>query len=232
MQLTGESFPIVGSYVKAIKKGNPFLHSILATSNHALRTIEAAEKRHLMKYIWPFGVDTDSDVLASTYKLSFSVLRDELGRIRSFAEHSANDLKDLQGQLRAIHRSLTYMNDSLPVEQSDMLAQLWALLGANRGSLQRYEKNLRLLQKLDSYRENADAHVAITLHAINDLDAELKELSIRVGAPDFLPGTAPLKIHAEAIRTSTEKLTQDRLRANKKVVESRQTDRMISRAEA
>lgn len=191
----------------------------MAISDYALRTIEAAEKKQeasLIKYVWPFGVNGDSEVLASTFAQSLSVLSSSLENLILVAETSLTDLDSLEAQLGAIHEILVREDTTLSTEQSELLAQLWSRLGGNRARKQRFEVNFQVLRELGSYRTRALAHVVAALQALQTLSANMEELRERAAAPELSGGEIPVEVHARAIRSGIQRLNEDRLRAKEK----------------
>lgn len=194
-------------------------HSILAYSEYAEKTIGAVESKWdavLTKYIWPFGSKRNSELLATTFQKSFSILTSSLDEVRLHARSSSHNLDQLNGQLRAIHEILLLEDDILSTEQSEVLAQLWTRLGGNRAQSHRFEKNLQLLNELKSYRTRARDHVRVALDALGELYTGMHALRGRASAPEVSGTEIPMEAHLAAIRLGINRMKENRLLANKK----------------
>lgn len=198
---------------------NHVCKSILAISDYALRAIEAAENKQassVMRYVWPFGTSMDSELLASTFAQSLSVLSSSLENLILSAETSLRNLDELEAQLGVIHEILVREDVSLSAEHSELLAELWTRLGGNRARKQRFEVNFNVLRGLGSYRTRALAHVVAALQALQTLSANMEELRERSAAPELSGSEIPVEVHARAIRSGIQRLNEDRLRAKEK----------------
>ncbi|KAH8117922.1 hypothetical protein DFH11DRAFT_1571461 [Phellopilus nigrolimitatus] len=197
--------------------------NIVAISDYTLRTIEDAEARKssLMVYIWPFGSrNTDTELLASAFTQSLSVLSTSLERLIFSAEASLNSLNMLEEQLGTIHGIVTREDASITAQQSELLADLWTILGGNRAQVQRFSANLQALRALSGYRAQALAHVVAALHALHTLSADMEELRQRAAAPELTGGEIPIEVHARALRSGVQRLTEGRLKSAKRIEES------------
>ncbi|KAL5486109.1 hypothetical protein ACEPAI_7153 [Sanghuangporus weigelae] len=190
--------------------------NILAISDFALQTIEGgkAESSSVMKYIWPFGSNGSSkELLASTFSQSLSVLSASLERLILSAEASLDSLNKLEEQLGTIHGIVAREDNTLSVENAELLAALWTRLGGNRAKVVRFASNLQLLKELSGYRAQALARVVAALQALQDLSANMEELRERAATPELSGDEIPVGVHARAIRSGVQRLNEGRLRA-------------------
>ncbi|OCB90077.1 hypothetical protein A7U60_g2741 [Sanghuangporus baumii] len=190
--------------------------NILAISDFALQTIEGGktEPSSLMKYIWPFGSNGSSkELLASTFSQSLSVLSASLERLILSAEASLDSLNKLEEQLGTIHGIVAREDNTLSVENAELLAALWTRLGGNRAKVVRFASNLQLLKELSGYRAQALARVVAALQALQDLSANMEELRERAATPELAGDEIPVEVHARAIRSGVQRLNEGRLRA-------------------
>lgn len=173
-----------------------------------------------MKYVWPFGSNAASEVLASTFVQSLSVLSTSLENLILQAEVSLRSLDDLEAQLGAIHEILVREDTTLSAEHSELLAALWTRLGGNRARKQRYEANFDILRELGSYRTRALAHVVAALQALQTLSADMEVLRERASGPELAGNEIPMEVHARAIRNGVQRLNEERLKAKGKEEEA------------
>ncbi|EJD06844.1 uncharacterized protein FOMMEDRAFT_76006 [Fomitiporia mediterranea MF3/22] len=192
--------------------------NILAISDFALQTIEgrSTEKSSLMKYIWPFNSNTSNkELLASTFSQSLSVLSSSLERLILSAEASLDSLNKLEEQLNTIHGIVSREDNTLSVENAELLAALWTRLGGNRAKVVRFASNLQLLKELGGYRAQALARVVAALQALQELSANMEELRERASTPELAGDEIPVEVHARAIRSGVDRLNEGRLRAKR-----------------
>lgn len=115
-----------------------------------------------------------------------------------------------------LHEITHRENKDLTAAQEDILAELWTLLGGNRGELRKMKLNLDLLKNVDRYRKKALAHVVTTLQTLHTLDADMEELRTRVAAPDIVGDKIPIEVHVKSIKAGVERLKEGQLRASLK----------------
>ena len=152
------------------------------------------------------------DTLLDQYMQHTRVVEDEVNRLVAEAQALLMVLQNLEDRLDVIHGIAIRDNLHTQGSKAEVLSQLWTMLGGNRKKLGKFDSQLRLLQQVDTYRQNAIAHVSGTLVKLQGMGAELEELRERVGSVELLggKGAIPLRLHIENIEMGVERLEKGR----------------------
>ncbi|OBZ62674.1 hypothetical protein A0H81_15035 [Grifola frondosa] len=203
---------------KLTAKINGAVDSIMAVNDYALRTIEAANaKSSALSIIWPFGVSPPAkEVVVATFNDAMGMLAAQMERIILEAELSLARLERLEQLLTVLHELVAREDASLVSAKSELLSELWTLLGGNRRTLRRYQNHLQLLRDLGAYRARALAHVAAALQTLRSMSEDMEDLRERVAAPELVAQRIPVEVHMRSIRSGMERLREGRLRAKEK----------------
>ncbi|KAL9100913.1 MAG: hypothetical protein Q9163_003773 [Psora crenata] len=172
------------------------------------------------------------DALLDQYIQHTRVVEDEINRLVVEAQSLLLALQNLEDRLDVIHGIAVRDNLHVQGSKSEVLSQLWTMLGGNRSKLGKFDSQLRLLRQMDTYRQNAIAHVSGTLVKLQTMGAELEELRERVGSVELLgvKGAMPLRLHIENIEMGVERL--ERGRKGAKAVENEELSRSLDKGVA
>ena len=152
------------------------------------------------------------DTLLDQYAQHTRLVEDEINRLVVEAQALLLVLQNLEDRLDVIHGIA--IRDDLHAQggKNEVLSQLWTMLGGNRNKLGKFDSQLSLLKQVNTYRQNAIAHVSGTLIRLQSMGAELEELRQRVGSVELLGGKGgvPLSLHIENIEMGVERLERGR----------------------
>jgi hypothetical protein len=190
------------------------------------------------KLLAPFQpIKFTEDALLDQYLQHTRVVEDEVNRLVVEAQALLLVLQNLEDRLDVIHGIAVRDNLHAQGGRNEVLSQLWTTLGGNRSKLGKFNSQLRLLDQVNTYRQNAIAHVSGTLIRLQGMGAELEELRERVGGVELLGGrgSVPLSLHIENIELGVERLERGRKGAKeleneelrKTLDKGRGNDRMI-----
>lgn len=222
--------------------------NILATARWTKRVLDGIAEREASqgaissffndKVLAPFQpLKFTEDALLDQYIQHTRVVEDEINRLVAEAQALLLVLQNLEDRLDVIHGIAVRDNLHAQGSKNEVLSQLWTMLGGNRGRLGKFDSQLRLLDQVNTYRQNAIAHVSGTLVRLQGMGAELEELRERVGGVELLggKGSVPLNLHIENIEMGVERLERGRKGAkeleNERLAQTLQqgkgSDRMI-----
>lgn len=222
--------------------------NILATARWTKRVLDGIAERDASqgaiasflndKILAPFQpVKFTEDALLDQYLQHTRVVEEEINRLVIEAQALLLLLQNLEDRLDVIHGIA--VRDDLHAQggRNEILSQLWTMLGGNRSKLGKFDSQLRLLDQVNTYRQNAIAHVSGTLIRLQSMGAELEELRERVGGVELLgsKGSVPLNLHIENIEMGVERLERGRKGAKEveneelrsSLEKSKGSDRMI-----
>lgn len=197
--------------------------NILATARWTKRVLDGIAERDASqgalssffndKLLAPFQpLKFTQDTLLDQYIQHTRVVEDEVNRLVIEAQALLLVLQNLEDRLDVIHGIA--IRDDLHAQggKNEVLSQLWTMLGGNRSKLGKFDSQLRLLGQVNTYRQNAIAHVSGTLIRLQSMGAELEELRERVGSVELLggKGSVPLSLHIENIEMGVERLERGR----------------------
>ncbi|KAL2039223.1 hypothetical protein N7G274_007891 [Stereocaulon virgatum] len=197
--------------------------NILATARWTKRVLGGIAERDASKgaVFWfindrvlaPFQpIKFTEDALLDQYIQHTRVVEDEISRLVTEAQAVLMVLNNLEDRLDVIHGIAVRDNLHAQGSKDEVLSQLWTMLGGNRNKLGKFDSQLRLLSQLNTYRQNAIAHVSGTIIRLQSIGAELEELRERVGGVELLggKGAVPLSVHIENIEMGVERLERGR----------------------
>lgn len=216
--------------------------NILATARWTKRVLDGIAERDASqgalswfvndKVLSPFQpVKFTEDVLLEQYIQHTRAVEEEVNRLVSEAQAVLSVLQNLEDRLDVIHGIVLRDNLHTKGGRDEVMKQLWTTLGGNRNKLGKFDSQLRLLEQVNTYRQNAIAHVAGTLIRLQSMGAELEELRERVGGVELLP----IRLHIENIEMGVDRLERGRKGAKeleneemrKTLDRGKGTDRMI-----
>ncbi|KAI0775061.1 hypothetical protein BD413DRAFT_532700 [Trametes elegans] len=203
-------------------KVNHAVDRVLAINDHALRTIESAQKepKSFLSIISPFVVSVPAvvsqEVVVEAFRDSMDVHAAEMRRLVLELDVSEANLERLDAHLVALHELCTRENLTLGAVREDLLAELWTRLGGNRKRLRGVDHNLALLRDLGEYRFRAAAHVAAAKQTLQAMGEDMEDLRERVAAPDIVGDRIPIEVHMRSIQSGLERLKEDRVKAKER----------------
>ena len=152
------------------------------------------------------------DALLAQYIQHTHAVEEEINRLVMEAQALLLVLQNLEDRLDVIHGIAVRDNLHVQGSRAEVLSQLWTMLGGNRSKLGKFDSQLRLLGQVNTYRQNAIAHVSGTLVRLQTMGAELEELRESVGGVELLggKGSVPLSLHIENIEMGVERLERGR----------------------
>ena len=222
--------------------------NILATARWTKRVLDGIAERDVSqgaiswfindKVLAPFQpIKFTEDALLDQYIQHTGAIEDEINRLVTEAQALLQVLNNLEDRLDVIHGIAIRDNLHAQGGKEEVLSQLWTMLGGNRNKLGKFESQLRLLNQVNTYRQNAIAHVSGTIVKLQSMGAELEELRERVGGVELLggKGAVPLSVHIENIEMGVERLERGRKGAKeleneelrKSLEQGKRTERMI-----
>jgi hypothetical protein len=155
-------------------------------------------------------------VVLKTFSDSMATLSFSLSRLILEAESQLVNLESLETALTTIHTIITRENLSITSAKSELLSELWTILGGNRKQLRGFNEHLELLQGLGVYRMQALQRVVDALEHLRVLSDDMEELRERVTAPRLGGESIPVEVHLGSIRIGMERLKDSRVRAREK----------------
>ena len=165
------------------------------------------------KLLAPFQpIKFTQDTLLDQYIQHTRTVEEEINRLVSEAQALLFVLQNLEDRLDVIHSIAIRDDIHAQGGKNEVMSQLWTMLGGNRNKLGKFDSQLRLLGQVNTYRQNAIAHVSGTLVRLQGMGAELDELRERVGSVELLggKGSVPLSLHIENIEMGVERLERSR----------------------
>ncbi|KAL9003697.1 MAG: hypothetical protein Q9188_003457 [Gyalolechia gomerana] len=197
--------------------------NILATARWTKRVLDGVamehESRGLIagffsdKLLAPFQPPrfTEATVMQQ-YTEHTRLVESEINRLIDEAQVLLGVLHNLDDRLDVIHGVAIRDNLHAQGSREEVMSQLWTMLGGNRKALGKFESQLKLLNRVNMYRQTAIAHVAGTMLKLQSMGAELAELRERVGTVELLGDRkyVPLSVHIESIELGLERLEQRR----------------------
>ncbi|KAJ8132172.1 hypothetical protein O1611_g1452 [Lasiodiplodia mahajangana] len=178
-------------------------------------------------------------ILASIQPTTF----DERGILNQYIEHSGFVLEKIErliqeaqailrllGQaddhLQRIHEYVVRNGNAVQNEHSNVLSELWSLLGANNSRLRNLKAKLVLLERVDIQRKSAVVRLSNLVHDLGDIQTKVADLRDRIAAPGLLTDmtSIPLSVHVETINAGIERLeaarTRIRIQENERIQET------------
>ena len=157
------------------------------------------------KLLAPFmPIKFTEDLLLDQYLKHTQSVEREINRLIDQARELQLTLKYLEDQLETIYGISVRDNVEAQYSKDQVLSQLWTMLGGNRTKLTKFDIELKLLQKVNSYRLNASGYVSGTLLKLQDMRAELEEMRENVGSAEL--ENVPLSVHIDTIQSGIERL--------------------------
>jgi len=202
--------------------------SVIATTRWTTRVLDGIQERDGSrssinafindKLLAPFQpVKFTESVLLDQYIQHTRIVEEEINNLITEAQAILMVLTNLEDRLDVIHGIATRDDMHTKALKEEVLAELWTMVGGNRGKINKMDKKLNLLQQVSIYRKTAYAHVSGTIIRLQAMGAGLEDLRERVGSPELLRDRIdiPLSVHIENINKGVERLEESRLNARK-----------------
>jgi hypothetical protein len=166
-------------------------------------------------------------ILLDQYIKHTQIVEEEINKLIEEAQALLMVLNNLEDRLDIIHGIVTRDRIDAKSKRDEILAELWTMVGGNRGKLSKMNKQLNLLQEIGKYRKTAYAHVSGTIMKLQAIGAGLEDLRERVGSPAVLRDHVeiPLSVHIENIQRGVERL--DEVRQNARRTENEHLKRTL-----
>ncbi|KAG4435282.1 hypothetical protein IFR05_009242 [Cadophora sp. M221] len=202
--------------------------SVIATTRWTTRVLDGIQERdgsrgsinafindRLLAAFQP--VKFTESVLLDQYIQHTRIVEEEINKLIIEAQAILLVLTNLEDRLDVIHGIATRDDMHTKALKEEILAELWTMVGGNRGKLNKMDRKLGLLQQVGIYRKTAYAHVSGTIIRLQAMGAGLEDLRERVGSPELLRDRLdiPLLVHIENINKGVERLEESRLNARK-----------------
>ncbi|KAJ6576641.1 hypothetical protein DFH09DRAFT_1361543 [Mycena vulgaris] len=190
---------------------------IMAVNDYALHTIEAAQSQSppsIMQHLIPWSSSKPkSDLILATFEDSMNYL--------SFTMQSLISRE----QLSVLHEFVSREDASISSAHSELLGELWSMVGGNQRKLRGYEHHLHLLRGLSQYRKQALVHVVSALQTLTQMSEDIENLRERVTAPELTGSRIPVEVHIKSIQNGLERVKEGRSKA--KVRESEAVKKIL-----
>ncbi|KIK55146.1 hypothetical protein GYMLUDRAFT_48098 [Collybiopsis luxurians FD-317 M1] len=197
--------------------------SILAVNDYAVNAIAAAQASSpsLFQSLIPFrsGPSTNEIVLR-TFVDAMSVLSNTIEKLIVEAEVQLLNLEQLEERLVVLNEQISREDSSISSAKSELLSELWTILGGNRKTLRRYDSHLKLLNGLGEYRKRALAHVVFALQTLRALSDEMEDIRERVSEPELAGSQIPVEVHMKSIQHGLQRLKDSRVKAKEREEEA------------
>jgi hypothetical protein len=204
--------------------------NLLAMDEFAIRALENVQAaqveaptglRNLILSPFLRGYDVaaaEKEVLV-TFVQASTVMDTSIRRLIHEAEIALRELDALESKLNIIEDIVQRENGMLDERHQEVLAQIWTILGGNRGKLANFESHKYLLSNISVYRKRALALVSRSLIQLQTMQSNLEELRDRVAEPGLLEDVGeeaekiPLEVHIQSIRKGVDRLSEGMSRA-------------------
>ncbi|MCJ1383552.1 hypothetical protein MMC17_006666 [Xylographa soralifera] len=193
--------------------------SILSMARHTKRVLEGIAERDATqgavasffsdKFLAPFmPIKFTEDLLLDQYLKHSQSVEKEINRLIEQAMALQLTLNYLEDQLDSIYGISVRDNNEAQYSKDQVLSQLWTMLGGNRTKLSKFDTELKLLQKVNTYRQNASGYVGGTLLKLQAMRSELEQMREKVGSAELQD--TPLSVHIDTIQQGVERLQMGR----------------------
>ena len=193
----------------------------MAVNEYAMKTIESARASEPSPWSlsaivpWAPTRESTSLVVTETFEEAMNTLSKHLHRLIIEAEINDRNLNELEEQLNSLHELVAREDSSISSAKSDLLAELWTILGGNRKKLRNFDGHLGLLKDLATYRKQAAVHVAAALQTLRGMADDMEDMRERVAAPDIMGTSISTEVQMKSIEIGLRQLKEGRIRAKR-----------------
>ncbi|KAK7677611.1 hypothetical protein QCA50_019422 [Cerrena zonata] len=195
---------------------------ILAANEYALHILESEVSKSpstsLLQTVWPWPwslTDAGSDahravLVTTTFQDVMNLFTIQTSRVVLQCECALTKLDRLEEHLHVINDMLSREHMSITGEHSQVLSELWTMLGGNRRRLWNIDQRLDLLRNVGEYRIRALTHVGRTMRLVLAMSENMEELRLRVATPILVEDRIPIEIQLHAIKASIDRIKENR----------------------
>ncbi|TGJ88271.1 hypothetical protein E0Z10_g445 [Xylaria hypoxylon] len=156
----------------------------------------------------------DERMILEKYIEHTAFVSDKIQTLILEAQATLRLLSQADDHLQRINEFVVRRGKDVKQKRSEVLWDLWTLIGANNGRLNKLSAQLSLLRQVETQRTSAVKQLMGLVHDLGDIQTKLGDLRERVAAPELLADTAsiPLSVHIETINAGVERLEAARIR--------------------
>ncbi|KAI0837140.1 hypothetical protein F5Y06DRAFT_272092 [Hypoxylon sp. FL0890] len=179
----------------------------------------------------------DERALLDKYIEHTALVSDKIANLILEAQAILRLLSQAENSLDQISEQVVHTSNVVKEKHSEVLWNIWTIVGANGRRLHNLKAQLTLLRQVESQRHSAVRRLNGLVHDLYDIQTKLSDLRDRVAAPELLGDTTtiPLTVHIETINAGVERLeaARSRIRAEENerlqqaLQRSREDDRLI-----
>ncbi|KAI1264959.1 hypothetical protein F5Y18DRAFT_71708 [Xylariaceae sp. FL1019] len=215
--------------------------SINRWTSRYIDSVAASRESHsglIAKVFWPFQPAVfNEQLVVDKYIEHTALVSDKIASLILEAQMTLGLLKRAEDHLAMIHENVVRSDKEVSDKRSEVLWDLWTLVGANNGRLHNLKAQLSLLRQVESQRTSAVSQLTNLILDLGDIQTKLSDLRDRVAAPELLQDrtSIPLIVHIETINAGVERLetARSRIRAEENerlqaaLARAREDDRLI-----
>ena len=165
------------------------------------------------------GSDTQQ-VVTTTFQDVMNLFVTQTSQVVLHCEYALSKLDRLEEHLHVVHEMLSRERVSVTGEKSELLSELWTILGGNRRRLRHIDQRLDLLRNVGEYRLRALAHVGRTMQLVLSMSENMEELRVRVATPTLVEDRIPIGVQLHAIRAAVDRITESRRNARERIAQA------------
>ncbi|KAI8629841.1 hypothetical protein F5Y19DRAFT_464499 [Xylariaceae sp. FL1651] len=156
----------------------------------------------------------DESMVLEKYIEHTALVSDKIANLILEAQATLRLLSQAEDHLQLINEHVVRSGNAVKEKRSEVLWDLWTLIGANNRRLHNLRAQLSLLRQVETQRNTAVAQLLGLVHDLGDIQTKLSDLRDRVAAPELLADrtTIPLSVHIETINAGVERLEAARSR--------------------
>ncbi|KAI5864882.1 hypothetical protein GGS23DRAFT_562247 [Durotheca rogersii] len=179
----------------------------------------------------------DERVLFNKYVEHTALVSEKIATLIVEAQAVLRQLQGAENSLQLINEHVVRDGNFVKEKQSQILWDIWTIVGGNRRQLHNLNAQLKLLFRVETQRNSAVQQLTALIHDLIDIETKLGDLRDRVAAPELVANQAiiPLSVHIETINAGVERLesARRRIRAEENerlqqvLARARENDRLI-----
>ncbi|KAI1392645.1 uncharacterized protein F4822DRAFT_391649 [Hypoxylon trugodes] len=186
----------------------------------------------------PFQVAVfDERALLDKYIEHTALVSEKIANLILEAQAVLRLFNQAENSLGLINEHVVHTGNVVKEKHSEVLWNVWTLVGANNRRLHNLKSQLNLLEQVETQRHTAVESLGSLINDLTDIQTKLSDLRDRVAAPGVVAGTAeiPLSVHIETINAGVERLesarsrirVEENERLQQALQKSRENDRLI-----
>ena len=175
--LQTSTFPSFSALVFGAIRVPHIVHRILAANEATLLRLQTIGEGS------GAAAPSDSVEVLGAFNDSMNQLRLELDMLIVQGTNCAQQLRDLESNLHALHRTISRGSYEAHTDYAILSSKLWTRLGFNSQELRVLETKLQTLAQLLNYRNQALSHVSKSLIIVRDRKIDMEMLQEKVSQP-------------------------------------------------